>query len=142
MTVIDVNILLYAYDSASTLHIKAREWIEETFSSTSVVGLPWQTIIAFVRIATNPRLQGRRFTTEEAIGIVQTWIDQPNVHLLGPGEGHWQILSDLLINGQVRGPIATDAELAALTVEYGGILNTTDRDFARFPGLRWTNPLT
>jgi toxin-antitoxin system PIN domain toxin len=142
MTVIDVNILLYAYDSASTLHIKARAWIEETFSSTSVVGLPWQTIIAFLRIATNPRLQGRRFTTEEAIGIVQAWIDQPNVRLLGSGEGHWQILSDLLINGQVRGPIASDAELAALTVEYGGILNTTDRDSARFPGLRWTNPLT
>ncbi|MBV8844684.1 MAG: hypothetical protein JO307_17910, partial [Bryobacterales bacterium] len=102
---------------------------------------PWPTILAFLRIVTNTRLQGRRFTVEEAIQIVQSWIEQPNVRLLGPGEGHWSMLSQILMAGQVRGPLVPDAEIAALTLECGGVLHTTDRDFARFPGLRWTNPL-
>jgi len=139
--VLDVNILLYAYDSTSSHHVKARAWIEQTFSGGVLVGLPWNTILAFLRIVTNTRLQGRRFTVEEAIQIVQSWIEQPNVRLLGPGEGHWSMLSQILMAGQVRGPLVPDAEIAALTLECGGVLHTTDRDFARFPGLRWTNPL-
>ncbi|MBV9396581.1 MAG: type II toxin-antitoxin system VapC family toxin [Bryobacterales bacterium] len=141
MIVLDVNILLYAYDSTSSHHVKARAWIEQTFSGGVLVGLPWNTILAFLRIVTNTRLQGRRFTVEEAIQIVQSWIEQPNVRLLGPGEGHWSMLSQILMAGQVRGPLVPDAEIAALTLECGGVLHTTDRDFARFPGLRWTNPL-
>ena len=141
MTVIDVNILLYAYDSDSSFHAQARTWVERTFSSEHPIGLPWQTILAFLCIATNARLQGRRFTMREAVQIVQTWMDQPNVRVLGPGDGHWLMLSQTLIAGQASGPLVTDAALAALTIEHGGVLHTTDRDFARFPGLRWTNPL-
>jgi uncharacterized protein len=141
MTVIDVNILLYAYDSDSPFHANARAWIEETLSGETPVGLPWPTLVAFLRITTNSRLKGRRFTMQEAVQIVQSWIEQPNVRLLGPGEGHWSILSQMLISGQAKGPLVTDAVLAALTIENGGILHTVDRDFARFPGLRWMNPL-
>jgi predicted nucleic acid-binding protein len=77
----------------------------------------------------------------ESIEIVDSWLARPNVQVLAPGERHWHLMKELLISGQVRGPQITDAQLAALTIEYGGLLCTTDRDFARFPGLRWTNPL-
>lgn len=105
------------------------------------VGLPWQTVAAFLRVVTNTRLPGKRFTAAEAAEIVDQWLGQPNVRLLPPGDQHWTVLRQMLVEGQGRGPLVTDAQLAALTIEYGGILQTTDRDFARFPGLRWRNPL-
>ena len=141
MIVLDANVLLYAYDSNSDKHAKARAWVEEVFSGASPVGLPWQTMSAFMRIVTNPRLTGKRFTPVEAVEIVDQWVKQPNVRLLGPGDNHWSLLRQMIVDGQVRGPLITDAQLAALTIEYGGVLHTTDRDFSRFPGLRWTNPI-
>ena len=142
MIVLDANVLLYAYDSDSDKHAKARAWVEEVFSGASPVGLPWQTVSAFMRIVTNPRLAGKRFTPVEVVEIVDQWVKQPNVRLLGPGDNHWSFLRQMIVDGQVRGPLITDAQLAALTVEYGGVLHTTDRDFSRFPGLRWKNPIT
>ena len=142
MIVVDANILLYAYDSASSHHTKARAWIEETFSGTEPVGLPWQTISAFLRIMTNPRLPGERFTLQEAAPIVDGWLEQPNTQALAPGDDHWPLFRQMIVEGQATGGLVSDAHLAALTIEYGGVLHTTDRDFARFPGLRWRNPLT
>jgi uncharacterized protein len=139
--VLDANLLLYAYDSESDKHAEARAWVEQTFSSENPVGLPWQTVSAFMRIVTNPRLSGRRFTAVEVVEIVDEWVNQPNVRLLGPGEQHWSLLRQMMIDGQARGPLVTDAQLAALTIEYGGVLHTTDRDFGRFPGVRWKNPI-
>ncbi len=141
MTVLDANLLLYAYDSASPQHAKARAWIERVFSGAVPVGLPWQTISAFLRIMTNARLPGERFTLDEAVQVVESWLEQPNVRLLAPGDDHWQLFRQAMVEGQAAGALVSDAHLAALTVEYGGVLHTTDRDFARFPGLRWTNPL-
>lgn len=141
MIILDANILLYAYDSTSDKHTQALAWVERVFSDGTVIGIPWQTVAAFLRIVTNPKLSGRRFTTEEAVEVVEIWIGQPNVRFLAPGEQHWSILRRMLIDGQARGPLVTDAQLAALALEHGGELNTTDRDFARFPGLRWNNPL-
>jgi toxin-antitoxin system PIN domain toxin len=96
---------------------------------------------AFLRISTNRSLPGQRFTVEEAIRVVESWIEQPNVRLLAPGENHWPAFRQMLLQGQARGPLITDAALASLTIEYGGVLYTADRDFVRFPGLRWANPL-
>ncbi len=141
MIVLDANILLYAYDASSSRHATARSWIEETLSSGVPVGLPWQTAAAFLRISTNAALQGQRFTIEEAARIVDQWVEQPNVRFLAPGEGHWPLFRQMLTEGQAGGPLTTDAALAALTIEFGGVLHSTDRDFARFPGLRWNNPL-
>ena len=141
MIVLDANVLLYAYDSNSVKHAQARAWIEQVFSDRTPVGLPWQTVAAFVRIITNPRLLGERFTPEDAVRVVDQWLNQPNVRLLAPGDQHWFLLRQMLVEGQARGPLVSDAQLAALTIEYGGILQTTDRDFGRFPGLRWKNPL-
>jgi hypothetical protein len=139
--VLDVNLLLYAYDSTMPQHGAARPWLNTAFTGAELVGLPWQTISAFLRIATDSRLPGRRFSTEEAIGIIRQWMELKQVRLLAPGERHWSIFQRMLIEGQVRGPMTSDAVLAALTIEHGGVLCTTDRDFARFPGLRWVNPL-
>jgi toxin-antitoxin system PIN domain toxin len=139
--VLDANILLYAYDSASPQHTKARKWIEVEFSGSDPIALPWQTVTAFVRIMTHPRLPGERLTLDEAVSVVDAWLEQPNVRLLAPGEGHWPLFRQMLVEGQAPGPLVSDAHLAALAIEYGGVLHTTDRDFARFPGLRWQNPL-
>jgi predicted nucleic acid-binding protein len=73
---------------------------------------------------------------------VDQWLVQPNVRVLTPGDDHWLLLRRMIVEGQASGPLVSDAQLAALTIEYGGVLHTTDRDFARFPGLRWKNPLS
>jgi len=139
--VIDANLLLYAYDPGSPQHKAARKWVEGVFSGSELVGIPWQTVGAFLRITTNSKLPGQRVTLERAIEVVDMWLEQPSVRLLTPGERHWVLLCQMTTEGQARGPLLTDAQLAAITIEYGGVLHTTDRDFARFPGLRWVNPL-
>lgn len=141
MIVIDANLLLYAYDTKSGAHAKARRWLESVFSAGEPVGLPWQSVAAFLRVVTNSRLPGQRFSPEEAAQVVDRWLEQPNVRMLGPGDQHWAQLRRIILGGQARGPLISDAQLAALAIECGGVLHTTDRDFARFPGLRWTNPL-
>jgi uncharacterized protein len=141
MIVLDANILLYAYDAASPQHAKARAWIEEAFSSVTPIGLPWQSIGAFLRVITNSKLPGQRFTLDEGAQIVDRWLDQPNVLAISPGEHYWPLFRETMIAGQARVPLLSGAQLAALTIEFGGVLYTTDRDFARFPGLRWINPL-
>ena len=141
MIVLDANLLLYAYDPDSSHHKAARKCVERAFSGSEIVGIPWQTAGAFLRIITNPRLPGQRVTVERAIEVVDLWMEQPNVRMLTPGDRHWPILRQMISEGQARGPLLTDAQLAALTIEHGGVLYTADRDFARFPGLRWTNPL-
>jgi hypothetical protein len=141
MIVLDVNLLIYAYDTASSHHKSAIRWMEKALSGWEPVGLPWQTGSAFLRISTNSNLPGDRFTAEEAAQILDELLEQPNVRLLVPGEHHWGLFRQMIAEGQARGPLVSDAQLVALTIEHGGVLHTTDRDFARFPGLRWTNPL-
>lgn len=140
MIVLDANILLYSYSTGSPEHHKARACVESLFSGTELVGLPWQTISAFLRISTNPRLQGARAAIEAA-REVQDWIEQDNVRLLSPGDDHWRTLRQMIFDGQAFGPLVSDAQIAALTIENGAVLYSSDRDFARFPGLRWVNPL-
>lgn len=141
MIVLDANLLIYAYDNQALRHHAARIWLQEVFSNREIVGLPWQNIHAFLRITTDARISADRFPMERAIGYVNTWMKLPQMRILVPGERHWPLLQQMLTEGQARGPLTTDAQLAALTIEYGGVLHTTDRDFARFPGLRWVNPL-
>jgi predicted nucleic acid-binding protein len=90
---------------------------------------------------TNARLPGERFSLEEAVEVVDRWLEQPNVRLMAPGDDHWPLLRRMIVEGQAPGALVSDAQISALTIEYGGRLQTTDRDFARFPGLRWENPL-
>jgi len=142
LIVVDSNLLIYSYDVDSVHHAKSREWLEKVFSGAETVGLPWQTVSAFLRVVTNRRLPRSYRPVEEALQTVEEWLAQPNVRVLTPGEGHWALLRRIIVEANASGPLVSVAELAALTVEYGGVLHTADRDFARFPGLRWTNPLT
>jgi hypothetical protein len=139
--VLDANLLLYAYDASSAQHRIARKWLTTAFASPEPIGLPWLTVWAFLRLSTNERVVKNPLPMESAIALAQSWIVRRPVRLLSPTDAHWEVLKRTLIDGQVRGPMTTDAQLAALTIEYGGVLHTTDRDFARFPGLRWRNPL-
>ena len=141
MIVPDANLLLYAYDSRSELQPAASRWLARALSGTEIVGFSWISVGAFLRISTNSRLGRDLLPMAEATRIVDAWLAVQNVRLIVPSEGHWGLLKELLIAGRVQGPVTTDAQLAALTIEYGGVLYTTDRDFARFPGLRWVNPL-
>ena len=140
MIVLDANILLYAYGTKSPQHEKALTLVQDLFSGAELVGLPWQTIAAFLRISTNARLAGSR-PVPEAEREIDEWLKQPSVRMLVPGDDHWTLFRRMVVEGQASGVLVSDAEIAALTMEYGGMLYTADRDFARFPGLRWKNPL-
>jgi len=141
MIVLDANILLYAYDVGARQHRTAREYLEMVLSSPAPVGLPLQSILAFLRLSTKSGVLTAPYSIEEASEFVEGWLLQPQVRLLTPGEQHWRLLKLMLLQGGARGVLVTDAEIAAITIEYGGELQTNDRDFARFPGLRWKNPL-
>jgi toxin-antitoxin system PIN domain toxin len=141
MILVDANLLLYAYDSTAPQHAKARGWLEDALAKPEPLLLPWQTIHAFLRIATNPRAWRIPLTIEEATAIVDEWLSLPNVVTPSPGERHWEILRELLAESQCPGPLVSDAVLAALAIEHGAELGTNDRDFSRFPNLRVVNPL-
>jgi toxin-antitoxin system PIN domain toxin len=142
MILIDANLLLYAYDSQAAEHEASRRWLEAVLSRADLVRFSWPTLWAFLRIATNPRVFERPLSVSEATAHVSAWLAQPSAGILEPGERHWEILQRTIKEGQASGPLITDAALASLAIEHGATLCTTDRDFARFPGLTWTNPLT
>lgn len=141
MILLDANVLLHAYHPQSREHTRAKAWLEETLSGPGPVVLAWPTIHAFLRIGTNPRVFERPFSIREAARIVTSWLELPSVSTVDPGDRHWAILRGLLDEGQVAGPLVSDAALAALAIEHGATLVSTDRDFSRFPGLQWENPL-
>lgn len=141
MILVDANLLLYAYDAAASEHSKARSWLETVLAKPEPVLFPWQSIHAFLRIATNPRAWKAPLTIEEARAIVDELLSLPNVVTLSPGERHWDILRELVADSQCRGPLVADAVLAALAIEHGAELYTNDRDFSRFHNLRVVNPL-
>ena len=141
MILIDANLLLYAYNEDSLHHLGARHWLSELLSSDAEVGLPLQSILAFLRISTNPRLQGNPASTASASAVVDSWLLQPKVRILMPGSSHWAILKRLCLATALTGNLSTDAHLAALSIEHDGTLYTTDRDFSRFTELSWKNPL-
>ena len=141
MILIDANLLLYAYDPRAMHHEASRTWLEATLAGPPLVRFAWLTLWAFLRIVTNPRVFEQPLSLAEGERIVTTWLAQPGTGILEPGERHWEILRDLARSGQTPGPLIMDAALAAIAIEHGATLCTTDRDFARFPGLAWTNPI-
>jgi toxin-antitoxin system PIN domain toxin len=137
---LDANILLYAYDSASPHHGACRAWLDAALNSEETVALAWQTMLAFVRIATNSRAVRVPLSGPDACGIVSSWLQCPNVAVVGAGERFWEIFQAQVLDAQVSGPLVTDAALAALAIEHGATLCSTDSDFRRFRGLKLVNP--
>ena len=140
MILVDANVLLYAYDPRSEHHEHCRSWVEKAFSGEESVCMAWVTILAFIRISTNPRIFEAPLSASEAIAIVSSWLARSAVSILEAGEQCWEILRALLVEAQITGPLVMDAFLAALALENGATLVTTDRDFSRFPKLRLGNP--
>lgn len=141
MIVIDANLLLYASDPDSAHHRSAYDYLLNAFEGNEPIGLPMQSVSAFLRISTQKGVLRLPFSMREALQVVEEWLELPHVRLLVPGDRYWPIFSRLLAESHVTGRSVTDAEIAAVTIEYGGELRTNDRGFARFPGLRWSNPL-
>jgi len=138
---LDANLLLYAYNQADERHANARTWLEMVLAGSEEVRLAWVTILAFLRIGTNPRAFERPLSLEEAVTHASEWLARPMVTVIEPGERHWSILSDLLPSAQAKANLVMDAHLAALAIENGATLCTTDRDFTRFHGLKLRYPL-
>jgi len=141
MIAIDANLLLYAYNAEAREHERARAWLEATFSSSPIVGLPLVSVLAFTRIATDQRLSDAALTAEQAAEIVGTWLERDNVSILEPGARHWPIFFKTLIDAGASGPRTTDVHLAALAIEHGATLCTNDRDFRAFTQLALDFPL-
>ncbi len=141
MTVLDANILLYAYNADAPQQPAAAGWLTRLLESGDTVGLPWMTIWAFLRVSTNPRLWPRPLAAAEAFRVIGEWLAQPGVVVVHPGPRHAAILERLVIGNRATGALVSDAALAALAMENGAALASTDQDFRRFPDLRWVDPL-
>lgn len=137
----DVNLLLYAVDTSSPLHEPARRWLEEQLSATETVAFAWAVLLAFIRLRTNPRIYDSPLQVDEALDLVDSWLNQPCATVIHPTDRHNALLRELLAPLGTAGNLTSDAHLAALTIEHGAELCSADADFSRFPGLRWVNPL-
>lgn len=141
MIVPDINLLIHAYNSDSGVHAEARRWWETVLSEQAPVGLAWVVMLGFIRVATHPRVLANPLPIDKACSHVEAWLRQPQVLILHAGENHAVVLFDLLRKLGSGGNLTTDAHLAALAIEHQAELQSTDADFARFPGLRWRNPI-
>ena len=137
----DVNLLVYAYNVDAQRHGAARTWWEELMNGSEPVGLPWAVICGFVRLMTHPSVLLTPLAPEPALQHVRTWLERSVVTVLEPGPSHLEIFTRLLHGLGVAGDLTTDAHLAAIAIEHQCVLHSNDSDFARFPGLRWHNPL-
>jgi toxin-antitoxin system PIN domain toxin len=140
--IVDANVLLYAADSRSPHHAPASDWLGEALTGQVRVGIPWQTVGAFVRIATHPRAARRPLTTEQAWEVVDSWLGSPVAWVPEAGEATVRILRDLMLRHHLGSAMTSDAQLAALAVEHGVPVVSADADFARFPEVTWVNPLS
>ncbi len=141
MILVDANILIYAFDSDSPQHDAAVEWLDGRLNGTARVALPWTSLLAFLRIVTNPRVMQRPANMSAARTQLRLWLDCPVVWTPSAGERHAEILDALLAGPGIHGNLVMDAHLAALAIEHGLQMCSTDSDFARFKELRWINPL-
>jgi uncharacterized protein len=137
----DVNILIHAHNLESPVHERARRWWDDRLAGPEGVGLAWVTILGFVRISTHPRVLERPLRVDDVMSRIATWLEQPHVHIPQPSDRHFGRLRGFLQGLGVAGNLTTDAHLAALAIDRGYVVATTDSDFARFPGLKWKNPL-
>ena len=142
MILVDANLLIYAVNLDLPQHKQARAWWERVLSGTATVGILWVSLMAFLRICTNPRIFSPPLSPEAATVYVDEWLGQPPVQLLAPGTGHWAILRNLLLQTGMAANLTTDAHIAALALEQGYSVYSADNDFRRFPGLKHINPLS
>lgn len=139
---VDANLLLFARDAESPFHQAAHRWLTGQLNGPTRVGLPWESLTAFVRIGTHPRAYDHPLSPDDAWGQVRAWLAAEPAWVPTPTDRHAEILDQLVSRHQPRGNLVMDAHLAALAIEHGLELYSADSDFARFPEVRWRNPLT
>ena len=138
---LDANIAIYANDISSVYHGAAKQWLSGALAGSRRIGIPWQTIGAFVRIITHPRITERPLPAAAAWTVVEDWLASPAVWVPPATEATARVYADLVRTAAPTGNLVTDAQLAALAIEHGLTVVSADTDFARFPQVRWTNPL-
>jgi uncharacterized protein len=139
--VLDANLLIYAVDKRADRHERAAAWLAEQLNGARRVGLPWQSINAFLRIVTHPRASARPLNPRAAWENVTDWLDASVIWIPEPGPEYARILGELIVRYDIRGNLVPDTALAALAIEHGVPLISSDTDFARFRELRWENPI-
>jgi toxin-antitoxin system PIN domain toxin len=137
----DLNLLLYAYDTESPHHAEAVDWWQICLSSSTAVGLPGVVLFGFMRLSTSLYAYRMPMTPKVAAKHIQSWLEQPCAQVIEPGRRHIHHVLELLVQIGTAGNLVTDAQIAALAIEYDAVIHTADTDFLRFPGVRWWNPL-
>ena len=137
----DVNLLLYAANESSPRHVPAHRWVQDTLSGSETVAFAWSVLLGFLRLSTRAAIFERPLETDRALDLIDGWLDQPCATIVNPTERHAAVLRELLDPLGTAGNLTTDAHLAALAIEHGALLCSSDTDFARFTGLRWEDPL-
>lgn len=141
MKIVDINVLLYVVNENTPHHQTLLGWWESAVNSDESVGLPWVVLLGFLRISTNPKIFPHPLDPTTALNKIHTWLSLANTVLVREKEEHWEILRILLVEAGTAGNLTTDAHLATLAISHGAVLVSCDRDFARFRGLRWENPI-
>jgi uncharacterized protein len=138
---VDANLLLYAANHSAPEHEQARAWLDQKLNAAGRVAFPWPSLLAFVRLASNPLVMRHPVSPERAWGQVQDWLGCETAWIPLPGARHREALAEFLKQPWMTSRLVPDAHLAALAIEHGLMLCSTDGDFAKFPGLSWHNPL-
>jgi uncharacterized protein len=141
MILVDANLLVYAFVRSLSQHSAAASWLDAQLNSNIVVALPWPSLLSFARLVTNPRIFQQPVVVETAWAQIEQWLGCPTVRIPVPGDRHREILAELIKKAVDRADLFPDAHLAAIAIENGLVLHSSDTDFARFPGLKWKNPL-
>jgi toxin-antitoxin system PIN domain toxin len=141
MILVDANLLVYAHVASLTQHQASRAWLDSRLNGSSKIGLPWPSLLSFIRLVSNPRIFERPQSVQKAWEQVEAWLACPQVWIPSPTEHHQEVIAPLMKESVSRSNLVPDAHLAALAIEHGLTLCSTDDDFSRFPGLRWENPL-
>jgi toxin-antitoxin system PIN domain toxin len=142
MRIVDTNLLIYAHVAEFEQHSEACNWLDDKLRGFEPLGLPWPSLLGFMRLVTNPRIFEQPEPLEEAWKQVQEWLDCRAAWIPCPTERHREVLDHLFSSPDLRANLIPDAHLAALAIEHGLVLCSTDGDFARFSELRWENPLS
>jgi toxin-antitoxin system PIN domain toxin len=141
MKLVDANLLVYSVNDNAPQHDLARKWLEETLAGDETVGFAWIVLIGFLRLTTRAPIFQKPLSTSRVLDLMELWLSQPCATIVHPGDRHFEILRKLLLPLGTAGNITTDAHLAAIAIEHGAEVYSTDGDFRRFPGVRWRNPL-
>ena len=142
MILIDANLLIYAHVKNLPQHLAAKDWLDKCLNASAPVGLPWPSLLGFLRIVTNPRIFERPESIKDAWKQVKEWLECQSAWIPRPAERHVEILEGLIVDLNITANLVPDAHLAALAIEHGLILCSADGDFGRFPDLKWQNPIS